>query len=51
MKARQAAEMDAVHNRLQEVLAAKDATITRLRSELEGTLLRLHQATEELMLE
>lgn len=44
-----AAEMDAVHKRLHEVLARKDATITELRAELESTLAQLHQATQELM--
>jgi hypothetical protein len=49
LQVQHAAEMDAVHKRLHEVLARKDATITELRAELESTLAQLHQATQELM--
>lgn len=49
LQAQHAAELDAVHGRLQEVLARKDVTIAQLRAELDSTLAQLQQATQELM--
>jgi hypothetical protein len=44
-----AAELEALHERLQGVLGCKDATIAQLRAELDTTLAQLQQATAELM--
>lgn len=44
-----AAELDAVHARLQEVLARKDDANQQLRAQLDATLAQLQQATRELM--
>ena len=49
LQAQQAAELDALHCRLQGVLARKDATIAQLRADLDCTLARLQQATQDLM--
>jgi ADP-ribosylglycohydrolase len=51
LQAQHAAELDAVHTRLQEVLARKDVTISQLKAELDCTLAQLQQATQELMAE
>jgi hypothetical protein len=51
LQAQHAAELDAVHTRLQEVLARKDVTIAQLKAELDCTLTQLQQATHELMAE
>lgn len=50
LKAQHALELDAVHVKLQGVLAKKDATIAALRSEVETTMLKL-QATGDALLE
>lgn len=50
LRAQHAAELDAVHARLQGVLARKDDTINQLRTQLDATLAQLQQATQELMM-
>jgi hypothetical protein len=49
LKAQHASELDAVHMRLQGVLAKKDATIAALRAELNATVMRLQLTEEELL--
>jgi len=49
LRSQHAAELDALHLRLQDVLARKDGTIAQLQSDLNATLAKLQQATRELM--
>jgi ABC-type transporter Mla subunit MlaD len=49
LRAQHTAELDAVHARLQEVLARKDEANQQLRAQLNATLAQLQQATRELM--
>mgnify|MGYP001810867692 CR=1 FL=1 len=49
LRVQHAAELDAVHARLQEVLARKDEANQQLRAQLDATLAQLQQATRELM--
>ena len=47
LRAQHALQLDAVHFKLQTVLAKKDATIQALKSELDAALINLQQLEED----
>jgi hypothetical protein len=49
VQAQHALQLDAVHVRLQGVLAKKDATIAALRAELDATVLQLQHVGTALL--
>jgi len=49
LRTQHALELDAVHSKLRNVLAKKDATISALRSELDATVVRWQQTGDELL--
>jgi hypothetical protein len=49
IQAQHALQLDAVHLKLQGVLAKKDATIAALRAELDATMMQLQQVGHALL--